>query len=131
MPLDLTNNQDARQVRAPASIGSNGTTDTAFLDRGTFGSLGFWAEVSAYSDGDFAFSLLEADLANGSDARAPDSAIVIGTPETLSAAGRTKLGYRGLARYVAVRIIATNVSSGATVGVIAALGDPRTAPVSL
>jgi hypothetical protein len=41
------------------------------------------------------------------------------------------LGYTGLSRYIAVRITASGVTSGADLGVIAALGDNRNAPVTL
>ncbi len=131
MPRDLTSGHDARQVRAPAAIGTNTVTDTAVIDRGQFGSLAIWGEVSGYNDGTFAFELIEGDLANLSDARSPDPADVWGGPASLAAAGRVRFGYKGLARYVALRITSTSVSSGATVGAIAVLGDPRTAPVSL
>jgi len=139
----MTNNIQVKRVISPVSVADNTAQVGQIIDRLGFESLAYIISLGSIADADATFAVLleEGDAANLSDAAAvADVGMVSQTagtaPET--AAGFQfdddnevrKLGYVGNKRYTRLTITPSANASAALLSAVAALGHPRSAPVT-
>ncbi len=122
-----------------AAVAANGTTNGNIIDTQGFDALQFVLFVGARTDGTFTPLIQHGDQANLSDAvDVPDTDLVgtgITTGQEAAAAINTlqtarRIGYVGIRRYVRLSVVASAVTSGATVGALAIRAKARTAPTA-
>jgi hypothetical protein len=115
----------------PVTIGSNTTTDGIEIDTLGYESLTFFIRVSSRTDGTFTPAITDTDTSGSGEVAVADQ-FLIGTEAeaALSADGVSKIGYVGKKRFVQLDIDSTLVTTGATVDVIAVLGNPQRSPVA-
>jgi hypothetical protein len=130
---------DTASVIAPsvglntAAITSNTTTNGVIIDTQGYNSLTYLLNVGARTDGTFTPSIQHGDAANLSDAATVTADDLVGTyaGAAISAAQTVKkIGYVGNKRYVRLQVVSTSVSSGATVGATALLGEPEVGAIA-
>lgn len=111
----------------PTAISANGTTASAIVDTAGYRSCTFLLSLGNYTDGTYTPVVNESDdsAMSGENAVADADLLPDGTGQeataALAAAGVSKIGYRGPDRYVTCDILASAVTTGADVCVIAVL----------
>lgn len=111
------------------AITSNSTVAGNSIDTKGFESLTFLYEVGARTDGTFTVLIQDSDD-DSTFADVVDN-FLIGTESAINTANTIKkIGYVGKKRYVKLSIIASAVTSGATVGATAILSHSATNPVA-
>ena len=117
----------------PIAITANGDTiQTPVFDTAGFEALNFAVDLTDYTDGDYQLVILESDdpaFATSNDTAAI-SQLPIDTVQSISAVGAIQVGYVGHKRFVKLKIVSTNVTTGATMGSIGIFGRPNEAPVN-
>ena len=125
--FDTASTLDPRVGLNTAAITSNTTTNGVIIDTQGYNSLTFLLNVGARTDGTYTPTIQHGDAANLSDATTVGADDLIGTfaGAAISAANTVrKIGYVGNRRYVRLGVVSTTVTSGATVGATAVLGEP-------
>lgn len=128
---DLFHNLSIAEALAGTNITGNTDTDGATVDMQGYESVMFAVQVGPYTDGDYEVVVEEAaDDGTGSPDTwsAVDDADLHGTESTLSQAEAFKIGYRGIKRFVRIKITSTNVSTGAYLSALAVQGNARRKP---
>lgn len=125
------------RVIAPVSVADNTAQVGQIIDRAGFETLEFVIALGSIADADATFAVLvedgdAADLV--ADGAAVDDAFLLGTEAQAGFAfdsdnGIRKIGYHGAKRYVRLTITPSNNGSAALIAAVAALGQPRHAPV--
>jgi hypothetical protein len=119
------------------TINSNTTTAGNIIDLQGFESCTFLFFTAALTDGDYTPLIQEGDASNLSDAASVADGDLIPSGGAEAASAHTddgddnvvnKIGYKGTKRYVRFNVVSTGTSSGAVVGALVVLGDPRSAP---
>lgn len=124
---DLLNGLVSKLAKAAAAIATDTTTNGLVIDLQGFDSCRFDVASATLTDGDYAVSIQEGSESDGSDmADAPASA-VLGAVSFAPADDNTvkSLSYVGSKRYVRLKIVSTNVTTGGTLGAIAVLARQR------
>ena len=134
---DLNSQLKESVAVAAQAITADGTVNATAVDMQGYESIMFVPFTGTITDGDFTPALLEGDDTNVANATAVADADILptGTGQEASAALSTsnsvsKIGYRGLKRYVFCNLVAANVTTGGDAGVIALQGHPAEAPVA-
>lgn len=118
------------------SISTDTTTNGEIIDLQGFEACTFVFQTGTVTDGDYTVLIQEGDDSGLSDAAAVADADLVGTEADASFSADTddnkvsSIGYIGSKRYVRFNVVSTNTSTGATVGAIALLGRPHSAPVT-
>lgn len=133
---DMKNNVKVLNALDIQTIATDTNTDGEIIDLRGFESCTFVFQTGTVTDGDYTVVIQEGDEANLSDADAVADKDLLGTEADASFDADdddnevSKIGYVGEKRYVRMRIVSTNTSSGAVVGAVAVLGHPHAAPVA-
>lgn len=115
------------------AISADGTTTGVIVDTQGFGAVQFYIVAGTLSDGTYTPLVQEGDEADMADATAVADADLTDTEAdaAVSVSNTVKrIGYIGNKRYVRCQIVASSVSSGGTVGVLAVRGFASVAPVA-
>jgi len=116
------------------TISSDTTTNGDIIDTAGYESVTFIFQTGTVTDGDYTVLIQDGDDSGLSDAAAVTDANLLGTESGASFTADTddnktsKIGYKGVKRYVRFNIVSTNTSSGAVLGAVAILGHARTQP---
>lgn len=135
MQTDQKNNVEALVAIANTAISGNGTTAGAIIDTKDFCSLTFLIIGGTLTDGVYTPVVNESDDSGMSgenlvaddfliDTEA-DAALVAADDDTVQ-----RLGYVGHKRFVTCDILASGVTTGGNVSVLALLGHPNEAPTA-
>jgi hypothetical protein len=131
---DLHNNlSGARGISPAAIISANGTTTGQTIDTLGYGSVEFFFQSGAITDGTFTVTIYEGDASNMSDETAVADVDLLGTEPVFTSADANatkKVGYKGNKRYVRVKVVQTGATTGGFICCIATQGHPKTAPVA-
>lgn len=132
---DMHSNIKVINAITPAAVGTSGATNgklSGVIDRLGYESVEFVFNYStAGATGDTVTPVvLEGDATGGSFTSVAD-ADLIGSEAAiaLTAAGASRIGYRGNKRYLKLRLYGTGHATG-IVGAMAVLGHPHDAPVA-
>lgn len=131
---DLKHNINVKNALDIQQIKTNTTTTGEIIDVAGYESVTFCFQTGTVTDGDYTVTLYEdSDSAMATESLV-DDADLIGTEALASYSAdaddnkvRT-LGYIGDERYLRLKIVSTNTSSGAYVGAVVILGHPHVAP---
>ena len=130
--FDLHNEATSRLGLAVAAITTNTTTSGAIIDTAHYESLEFYLISGTITDGTYT-----AQLWHGNDAALADAVQLTGEEVLGSVAlvaandnATARIGYVGKKRYVQLRIVSTDVTTGGTLGAVAVLGTPHHAPAA-
>lgn len=135
---DMHNNIKVVHAISPQAIGTTGAANgklSAVIDRQGFESVEFvFSSGASASVADTINPIVyESDTATVAGFAAVDDADLLGLEEaqklTLTAAGSSRIGYRGNKRYVGIRLYGLGTAT-AIVSAAAILGDPHNAPVA-
>jgi hypothetical protein len=132
---DLHNNIQPVVAVNIQAIASNTTVTGNAIDLAGFQGCEFIFVTGTVTDGDYAVEITECDTTGG-DYTAVADADLLGTEAATSTLDNTddnkygKIGYIGSKQFVKATITSTNVTTGATVGMVALKGFPTVAPVS-
>lgn len=132
---DMHSNIKVVNAITPKAIGTSGAANgslSGIIDRRGYESVEFvfnYSTAGASTD-QVTPVILEAN-ATGDSFTSVASADLIGTEAAvvISAAGASKIGYRGNKRYLKIRLWGTGHATG-LVGAMAILGNPHSAPVA-
>ena len=134
---DLQSNIKELLARNVAAISTNTTSAGNIIDTQGYAGVMFTLFSGAYTDGTYTPLLEESDDSglSASNAVADADLLPAGTGQEASAALTaantiSKIGYRGTKRYVRLSIVSTVVTTGATLGAVAILGQPSNAPIA-
>jgi len=133
MQKDLMSNVDDRVGMNIQAISTNTTTSGAIIDTAGYESLVFVVQSGTLTDGTYTIALQEGDNAALSDAATVASANLIGSLPVFAATDDNvtkRIGFVTTKRYARLQIVSTGVTTGGTLGCVAVLGDPATAPVA-
>ena len=134
---DMHNNINVVHAISPQAIGTTGAANgklSAVIDRQGFESVEFvFSSGAAASVADTINPIVyESDTATVAGFAAVDDADLLGLEAaqklTLTAAGSSRIGYRGNKRYVGIRLYGLGTAT-AIVSAAAILGGPHNAPV--
>lgn len=135
---DLHNNIKFVHAITPQAVGTTGAANgklSAVIDRKGFGTVefAFQSGASASVADTITPIVYESDTATSAGFTAVDDAYLIGTEAaqklTLTAAGTSKIGYKGNKRYVGIRLYGLGTAT-AIVSAVCLLGSPANAPVA-
>lgn len=135
---DMHNNIKVVHAISPQAIGTTGAANgklSAVIDRQGFESVEFvFSSGASASVADTINPIVyESDTATVAGFAAVDDADLLGLEAaqnlTLTAAGSSRIGYRGNKRYVGIRLYGLGTAT-AIVSAAAILGDPHNAPVA-
>lgn len=135
---DMHNNIKVVHAISPQAIGTTGAANgklSAVIDRQGFESVEFvFSSGASASVADTINPIVyESDTATEAGFAAVDDADLLGLEAaqklTLTAAGSSRIGYRGNKRYVGIRLYGLGTAT-AIVSAAAILGDPHNAPVA-
>ena len=129
MQRDLHNNMDERVALATQLINTDTTTAGVIIDTAGYESLEFITQAGVVTAGDITGVMQDGDDSGLSDAATVASDFTLGSLVTLDATGVTRVGYVGKKRYVRLNGLSAN-SANLTVGIIAVLSNPHSAPVA-
>ena len=129
MQRDLHNNMDERVALATQLINTDTTTAGVIIDTAGYESLEFIMQAGVVTAGDVTLIMQDGDDSGLSDVATVASDFVLGSLVTLDATGITRVGYVGKKRYVRVSAV-SDTSANLTVGVVAVLSNPHSAPVA-
>lgn len=115
-----------------ASITSSTTTAGVEIDTVGYDSLTFALQLGARTDGNYTLLVQHSNTSGSGYVDVADDYLVgLESETTLSTANSvSKIGVLNFNRYVKISVVSAGVTSGATVGALAILGSPRTAPVA-
>lgn len=135
---DMHNNIKVVHAITPAAVGTSGAangTVSAVVDRQGYESVEFVFSSGTTGTGTDTITpiVYESDTATSAGFAAVADADLLGLEAdqklTLSAAGTSKIGYRGSKRYVGIRLYGVGTAT-AVVSAVAVLGNPHQAPVA-
>lgn len=135
---DMHNNIKVVHAITPAAVGTSGAangTVSAVVDRQGYESVEFVFSSGTTGTGTDTITpiVYESDTATSAAFTAVADADLLGLEAdqklTLSAAGTSKIGYRGSKRYVGIRLYGVGTAT-AVVSAVAVLGNPHQAPVA-
>lgn len=132
---DLHNNITPAVAVNIQTISSNTTVTGNVVDLAGYQGCEFIFVTGSITDGDYTVEITECDTSGGTYTAVAD-ADLLGTEAAASTTDNDddneygKIGYIGSKRYVKATITSTNVTTGATVGMVALKGFPQVAPVS-
>lgn len=139
MARDFHNNLEQTTLLANSTISTDTNTDSAILDTVNYSGTEFILTGNAITDGNYAIQIREGEavddpanpttITNASTVEADD---ILATPANLALTSTdtgksVRFGYIGNYRYLQVRIVSTNTTSGGTFNVIAVQGRPKKA----
>jgi hypothetical protein len=131
---DLHNNTSgARGISPAAIISANGTTTGQTIDTLGFGSVEFFFQSGAITDGTFTVTLYEGDAANMSDEAAVADVDLLGTEPVFADTDDNavkRVGYIGNKRYVRAKVVQAGATTGGFLSCLVVQGHPKTAPVA-
>jgi hypothetical protein len=131
---DLHNNISGVRGISPAAIlTANGATTGQTIDVSEFGSVEFFFQSGAITDGTFTVTVYEGDASDMSDEASVADADLLGTePVFTSADANTvkRVGYKGNKRYVRAKVVQAGATTGGFISSIVVQGHPKTAPVA-
>jgi hypothetical protein len=142
MYKDDQSNMDARVAVPNTAISGNGTTNGNIIDTKGYGALTFLVVGGTLTDGTYTPLIKDSDDSGMSGEAAVTDDFLVTTddadtaPETSAALAAAtddnivkRIGYVGHKRYVTCDIVASGVTTGGNVSVIAVLSDPQDLPV--
>lgn len=131
---DLHNNLQGAIALATQAITTDTTTVGATIDTQGFEGVEFTATVGTVTDGDYEFQLFEGDESNMSDeAEVTAAGSLLGAAPNWTDSANDELqsfGYRNDKRYLRLKVVSTNTTTGGTMGATVQLGDPLHAPTT-
>lgn len=133
---DDKTNMSALVAVPNTAISGNGTTAGNVIDTKGYGALTFLIVGGTLTDGTYTPLINESDDSGMSGETAVADDFLIGTEAQAALVAATddnvvkRIGYVGHKRYVTCDVVATSVSSGGNVSVIAVLSDPQDLPVA-
>jgi hypothetical protein len=129
---DLHNNLKLTPAINPAAaLTANGTTTSATIDTQGFESLEFSCQSGAITDGTFTGAVYEGDESDMSDEAVATE--LLGSAPVFAAADDNevqKVGYRGSRRYVRIKFVQADATSGGFLSCVAVQGHARNSPVA-
>jgi hypothetical protein len=133
--FDLFHNLSVKPAFNFQAISSSTTTNGATIDTAGFYSLTFAIQSGTLTDGAYAITMFHGDEADMSDEVAVPSDFILGSLADAGFAASDdnethRVGYAGKKRYVRIKVVSTSVSTGGSLGAIALLADPASAPVA-
>jgi hypothetical protein len=132
---DIHNNIEPVVAVNIQSISSNTTVTGNEINLAGYEGCEFIFVTGTVTDGDYTIEITECDTSGGVFTAVAD-ADLLGTEANTSTVDNTddnkygKIGYIGGKQYVKATITSTNVTTGATVGMVALKGFPLVAPVT-
>ena len=135
---DMHNNIKVVHAITPQAVGTTGAANgklSAVIDRRGYGEVEFvFSSGASASTADTITPIVyESDTATSAGFAAVADADLLGLEAdqklTLTAAGSSKIGYRGTKRYVGIRLYGLGTAT-AIVSAVAVLGKPDRAPVA-
>lgn len=135
---DMHNNIKVVHAITPQAVGTTGAANgklSAVIDRRGYSEVEFvFSSGASASVADTITPIVyESDTATSAGFAAVADADLLGTEDaqklTLTAAGSSKIGYRGNKRYVGIRLYGVGTAT-AIVSAVAVLGKPDRAPVA-
>lgn len=135
---DMHNNIKVVHAITPQAVGTTGAANgklSAVIDRRGYSEVEFvFSSGASASAADTITPIVyESDTATSAGFAAVADADLLGTEDaqklTLTAAGSSKIGYRGNKRYVGIRLYGVGTAT-AIVSAVAVLGKPDRAPVA-
>lgn len=135
---DMHSNIKVVHAITPQAVGTTGAANgklSAVIDRRGYGEVEFvFSSGASASVADTITPIVyESDTATSAGFAAATDADLLGTEDaqklTLTAAGSSKIGYRGNKRYVGIRLYGLGTAT-AIVSAVAVLGKPDRAPVA-
>lgn len=132
---DLHNNVEPKVALNIAAISTNAATNGAIIDTSGFESVEFIVQSATITDGTYTPSLTEGDASDLTGGNAVATADLIGTVAGATFAATDdnvvkRIGYKGNKRYVRLTLTSAGVTTGGTLGAIAVLGHPHSAPTA-
>jgi hypothetical protein len=133
---DLHHNLKISPAIDPAAIiAGNATKTSATIDRQGFDSLEFAIYSGVLTDASYTTTLYEGDAADMSDEAAAADSDLLGTEALASFALADdstvkKIGYTGIKRYVRIKVVQADATTGGFLSAIAIQGNPHNAPVA-
>lgn len=136
--MDLHNNIKVVHAITPQAVGTTGAANgklSAVIDRKGFGGVEFVFQSGASASVADTINpiVYDSDTATTAGFVAVDDAYLVGLEAsqklTLTAAGSSKIGYKGHKRYVGIRLYGLGTAT-AIVSAVAILGSPANAPVA-
>lgn len=115
------------------AISGNGTTTGVEIDRGASGELGesitFFTKLGLFTDGTYTPVVYDGDVSGSLSAVTDANLIGTEAGAALTATNTVgKIGYVGAKRYLRIDIVASGVTTGATIDAIAVLGHLLNGP---
>lgn len=132
---DMHSNIKVVNAITPKAIGTSGAANgslSGIIDRRGYGSVEFVFNysTSATTTDKITPVVFEADATGDSFTSVADGDLLGSEADiTLTAAGASRIGYRGRKRYLKIKLWGTGHATG-LVGAVAVLGHPDRAPVS-
>jgi hypothetical protein len=133
MQRDMHNNVDDRVALNIQAISTDTTTAGAIIDTAGYESIEFIIQSATLTDGTYTAVLQDGDDSGLSDAANVASDFVLGTLPVfaLTEDNVTKrVGAVPKKRYIRLSLTSASTSSGGTLGAVAVLGKPHSAPVA-
>ena len=132
---DLHNNVEPKVGLNTTAVSSDTATAGAIIDTAGFESLEFVIQSGTLTDGTYTPSLTEGDASDLSDGATVAAGDMIGTVAAATFAATDdnavkRIGYKGSKRYVRLTVTSAGTTSGGTVGAVAILGHPHSAPTA-
>jgi len=141
MDFDMHNNTAAANALDIQAITTDTTTvgniiDTRSATLGPANAIEFTSHMGTVTDGDYTWQLFHGDAADMADeVQVTTSTLgLLGTMPAYTADTDddkvARFGYIGKLRYLRVKVVSANTSSGALAGATALLGKPDTVPTA-
>lgn len=131
---DLNSQVKISSAIDPAAIfAGNGTKTSAIIDTKDYDSLEFAVISGALTDADYTTTMYESNDSGMSGEAAVADADIIGTESVFALAEDStvkKFGYKGNMRYVRIKIVQTNATTGGYMCAIAIQGHAHVLPVA-
>lgn len=114
------------------AISTDATTAGNEIDLAGFESCTLILQAGVLTDGDYTLLVQDSDTSGSGFADVVDDFLIGTEADTQVDASNeiTRIGYVGKKRYLQVSVVSANTTSGGTVGAVAILGSPHSAPVS-
>lgn len=132
---DLHHNLHVANALNTTAISANGTATGVVIDTLNYRGHEFVIKSGTLTDGTYTPSIEEGDASDLSDASAVAAGDLLGTIAGATFAATDdnavkKIGYRGNKRYIRIKITASGVTSGGSIGAVIAQAFARSMPVS-
>ena len=132
---DVANNAKCEIALKAQTISTDTTTVGETIDTAMFEGILLQMMTGTITDGDYEFQLFEGDESDMSDESEVAAGDIIGTlPDWTADTDDDKIaqaGYTGAKRYIRLKVVSTNTSSGGVLAAIVSKELPRHAPASM